>query len=311
VRNRFLQDRTAAEIDRQVAKILRGLGNPKPPLHLEDARALLDLDLQYYSSSDDGALREFIHNLRVAGKQIVLRPTILLDAIKRFDLHALYLPDRKRILLDEAQPEIKQRWNQAHEIIHSIVPWHEELSLGDNRSTLSQGCYEQLEAEANYGAGRLLFLLDLFDQFARETKPQIEAIKQLAVIFGNTITNTLWRYVERSEYILFEIVSPHPYYLPPTFDPTNPCKYFIRSRSFAKMFPDTNERDLFQIISAYCDRRRAGPVGSGEIRLHDANRDAHIFACESFSNSYEMLTLGVYQSKYSPSVKVPHTMRVA
>src|SRR2546426_6292394 len=222
MRNKFLQDRTAAEIDKQVAKILRGLGNPKPPLRLEEVRDLLKLDKQFYSSTDDGVLREVIHDLKVAGKQILQRPTLLLDVIKTFDLKALFLPDRKRILIDRDQPEIKWRWNEAHEITHSIVPWHEELALGDDKFTLTPSCYEQLEAEANYGAGRLLFIRDIFDEMARETEPTMEQIKRLSRLFGNTITNTLWRYVERSDELIFGVVSPHPHYLPAAFDPTNP-----------------------------------------------------------------------------------------
>lgn len=295
MKNRFLQDRTAAEIDKQVNKILRGLGNPKPPLQLREVRALLKLDRQYYSSTDDSAVKEFVHNLRLAGKQIALRPTLLLDAIKAFDLKALFLPDRKRILLDSAQPEIKQRWYEAHEITHSIVPWHEELTLGDTKSTLSPACYEQLEAEANYGAGRLLFFQDLFDSMARETEPSIETVKQLAKVFGNNITNTLWRYVERSEKTLFGVVCPSPHDPPQTFDPATPLKYFIRSRSFAKMFSDIDERELFEKIKSYCQKKRGGPLGSGCIYLVDVNGVSHSFLCETFFNTHEALTIGVYE----------------
>lgn len=294
MRNRFLLDRTTVEIDKQVAKVLRGLGNPKPPLSLEDVRDLLDLDRQYYSSTDDGALREFVHNLRVAGRQIALRPTLLLDAIKAFDLKALFLPDRKRILLDSAQPEIKQRWSEAHEIAHSIVPWHEELTLGDTKASLSPSCYEQLEAEANYGAGRLLFLRELFDSMARETEPSIRTIRQLRDIFGNSMTNTLWRYVERSERVLFGVVCPNPHSPPATFDCNDPLRYFIRSKSLANMFPEVSEPILFQSIKAYCSKKRGGPLGSGEVFLADVHGISHSFKCETFSNTYEALTIGVY-----------------
>ena len=40
------------------------------------------------------------------------------------------LPDRKRILLDETLPKLKHRWNETHEIWHSITPWHSEIMLG-------------------------------------------------------------------------------------------------------------------------------------------------------------------------------------
>src|SRR6266704_5158962 len=95
---------------------------------------------------------------RIAGVQILQRPMLLLDAVRKFDLRALYLPDRKRILLDQSQPDAKQRWNEAHEIGHSLLPWHADLMLGDHEQSLTPGCHAQVEAEANYTAGQLLFL---------------------------------------------------------------------------------------------------------------------------------------------------------
>ena len=75
MRNLYLRKTTAAEIDGQVSKVLRGLGNPKPPLRLDDVRALLKLDRQYYSKTSDGMLRETVSRLMVAGKQIRILET--------------------------------------------------------------------------------------------------------------------------------------------------------------------------------------------------------------------------------------------
>ena len=46
----FVDPRSADAIDRQVSKILKGLGDPEPPLILDDVRELLSLDRHYYSS---------------------------------------------------------------------------------------------------------------------------------------------------------------------------------------------------------------------------------------------------------------------
>ena len=43
--NRFLDERTALDIDGRVAKILKDLDDPEPPLRLEQVRELLRLDL--------------------------------------------------------------------------------------------------------------------------------------------------------------------------------------------------------------------------------------------------------------------------
>jgi hypothetical protein len=172
IRNRFLEARTARDIDAQITKILRGLGNPTGPIELADVRALLQLDRQYYSSTNDGLLRELISKAKVAGKQVIARPTLILDIVRKFDLKAFWVPDRKRIMIDEAQPKLKWRWNETHEIMHSVVPWHEGAMMGDTEYSLTPDCHEQVEAEANYGAGRLLFLQGLFEEF----RPQFKTV---------------------------------------------------------------------------------------------------------------------------------------
>jgi hypothetical protein len=95
----------------------------KHPLTWRIVFALLKLDRQYYSTQDDGALREFFSKAVIAGKQIAKRPMLLLDAVKKWDLKALYVPDRKRILIDSSQHKLKWRWNEAHEVIHGVTEW--------------------------------------------------------------------------------------------------------------------------------------------------------------------------------------------
>jgi len=42
------------EVRTHIDRILRDLGQPEPPLHLPDVRALLSRDVQYYSRTDPG-----------------------------------------------------------------------------------------------------------------------------------------------------------------------------------------------------------------------------------------------------------------
>lgn len=76
------------------------------------------------------------HKMRIGLHQVVKRPLLLVDVVKKLNLKALWLPDRKRILIDSDEPLLKHRWNEAHEIGHSIIPWHEVVLHGDNRRTL-------------------------------------------------------------------------------------------------------------------------------------------------------------------------------
>ncbi|NCC62348.1 MAG: hypothetical protein EOM12_15720, partial [Verrucomicrobiae bacterium] len=120
-KNRALTPKTLQDIDNRVERVLRGLGNPEPPLRLEDVRELLKLDLAFYSAQDPGITREVISKIRVATIQIYERPTLLIDAICKLSLKALYLPDRKRILIDRDLPQKKHRWNEGHEIGHHVA----------------------------------------------------------------------------------------------------------------------------------------------------------------------------------------------
>jgi len=294
VRNRFLDSRTARDIDLQVGKVLRGLGNPEPPIELDDVFELLKLDRQYYSTQDDSALREFFSKAVIAGKQIARRPMLLLDAVKKWDLKALYVPDRKRVLIDQSQPRLKWRWNEAHEAIHSVTEWHQTLLHGDNTFSLSPDCHEQLEAEANYGAGRLLFLQDQFVEFSRSSLPTFSLVQSASKRFGNTITSSLWRLVEALDIPALGIVSQHPHYTNGDFDAADPCQYFIRSRLFEEQYAGLTERDAFKIVRSYCSWRKRGPLGTEEIIICNDRGEEHVFLFEAFHNGHQLLSLITY-----------------
>jgi hypothetical protein len=308
VKNRFLSLATAADIDGQVEKVLRGLGNPEPPLRLEEVRELLKLDRQYYTTNDSGVMAETLSRLRVASQQVILRPTLILDAIKKWDFRAFYLPDRKRILIDEAVPKPKHRWIESHEITHGILPWHAELMLGDTEQTLSPSCHEHLEAEANYGAGQLLFLRQRFIAEASALPFTMATVTTLAKIFDNTLTSTLWRLVESAHRgsCVFGVVSchPHPRFRPKSFNPADPCRYFIRSPAFDQFFSGVTEAEIFAALGSYCAPRRGGPLGEVEMPIVDDNGEAHIFLFETFFNRHEALTLGSYV-RVKPKVITP------
>ena len=297
-KNRFLNTRTAKDVDHRVERVLRGLGYPEPPLVLPDVRELLKLDRAFYTAEDPGIAREVISRIRVAGLQVYRRPTLLVDAIKKSSLKALYLPDRKRILLDRTLPEKKHRWHEAHEIGHSIIPWHADVMLGDNAYTLSQDCHEQVEAEANFAAARLLFLCERFTDEVRSLDPSIKTIKELHGSFGNTLSTTLYRFVEvaGAKRPMVGMITDHPHETrrPATFDPSKPCRHLIQSPAFARYFDKLSEAELFSSVAGYCGRQGGGPLGEEELVLTDDNGNRHRFFFETFFNRYDALTLGTY-----------------
>ena len=300
-------DRERIDIDSQVDKVLRGLGNPEPPISLDAVRELHRLDRHYYSSTDDGAIREFISKVTIGAKQLFLRPTLFLDVVKKAKVSAFWIPDGKRILLDKNLPEKKHRWAETHEVIHAITEWHQLFLFGDSTRELNPACHDKLEAEANYGAGQLLFMRERFAQEARDMEMSLDTIKKLSTRFENTMTSTLWRYVEQIgvQQPMVGLVTVHPHKLPDDHDPAAPCKYFIESPAFRSQFGCVAEVEVFDALQQYCSRAKGGPLGSAEVILRDVNGTAHVFWFETFFNRYEALTLAYHVREHRLVVAVP------
>lgn len=307
-KNVLLKPKVVADIDAQVEAVLRRLGNPEPPLDLRIVREALKLDFGYYSARDAGLLRETVALLRVAGKQVMLRPSLLIEAVRKMDLRALYIPDQKRILLDQDQPKLKHRWNEAHEIGHSIIEWHAGAMLGDDDHTLIPACHAKIEAEANFAAARMLFLRDRFRDEVRQLAPGFDSLKNLAKRYGNTQASTFWRAIEYwgvdTPMVGLITGHPHPAKRKDDFDPAAPCKHFIQSPAFAAAFSTLRETEVFDQVVDYCGSQRGGSLGEADILLLDDNGEAHIFAFESFHFYHQTLTLGIHQSARRTSIAV-------
>ncbi|WP_031552608.1 hypothetical protein [Parvularcula oceani] len=294
----IVRPRTAADIDSRVERILADLGRPEPPLDLPTVRELLRLDLAFYRLDDPSLLDRTVSRMKIAGKQVLARPTLLLDAVRKLDLKALYIPDQRRIMIDGSQPVLKHRWSEAHEIGHSILPWHDGAMLGDDRQTLLPACHAQLEAEANLAAAKLLFLRDRFDETCRAYAPSIASVKALKPLFGNTYATTFWRAVMvwgEDKHVL-GMISDNPAIMRTevTFNPAQGCKHFITPPAFASAFPTIGPAEVFPSVTRYCKPARGGPLGSNEIVIPDADGNGHAFAFESFSFGHQTLTLGVH-----------------
>lgn len=284
------------DIREQVSRILRDLGNPEPPLKLAEVRSLLSLDLQYYRSSDPGLVTEITHRFKLFARKSI--PDIgrhLLSALSKSKLCAFWVPESSRILVDEDIPKPKHRWVEAHEIVHSVTPWHKAFLLGDNLETLDPACHANLEAEANYGAGRLLFLQDRLSSEARDLTLSFSSIRQLAKRYGNSIVSTFWRAVEERDPTqpVFGVISVHPVHLQiGSHDGPHPWRYFIRSSAFRAQFSTIEPEQIFELIRQHATGKKTGPVFTVTDCISDANGDNWDFQIESFSTGHALLTLG-------------------
>ncbi len=283
------------EIDAQIARILRDLGNPPPPLKLKDVRDLLKIDLAYYKSTDPGVIQELTHRFALLAHKTI--PDIgrhLAAALAKSKLNAFWIPKSKRILLDETVPEPKHRWIESHEITHSVAGWHKDFLLGDNRFTVDPVCHATIEAEANYGAGRLLFMADRFGQEARDLPATFESVKALSKRYGNSIVSTLWRLIEGRDpdQSAFGMVSAHPIYPEiGAHDGDEAWRYFIRSPNFRIQFPNVTPEQAYALISSHCTNRKKGPIFEVSDVLENAIGERWEFKIECFSTTHAVLTL--------------------
>lgn len=283
------------DIDRLVAKILRDLGDPEPPLRLELVRELLSLDLNYYSSTNIGLLAEIAHRVRVAGKRLAVKPGLMLEVIKKANLSGLWLPDNRHIYIDNDVPKPKHRWIEAHEITHSFVPWHSEFLLGDNELTLDPYFQEIIEAEANYGAGQLIFLGNNFANESRDYAPAFNSIKQLHTRYGNTLTSTFWRFVEERDptTAAFGLISQHPHHADIGQGPNGEViRKLVTTPAFRQRFPSVSAMDIYALVQRNASRKRGGPVVDGIDILFDITNSPVKFSLDGFSNTYQLLTYG-------------------
>lgn len=296
------------EISGQVQRILRDLGNPEPPLNLADVRALLSLNLQYYRSTDPGLIAELTHRFNLLARKTI--PGLgrhLVSALAKSKLCAFWVPESARILLDQEVPQAKHRWIEAHEITHSVTPWHKDFLLGDDKQTLDPACHAILEAEANYGAGRLLFLQDRFARDARDLLLDFDSVKQLAERYANSIVSTFWRTIEERNpsQAVFGLISVHPHHDDVgAHDGPNPWRYFIRSPLFRTQFANVAPTDVFRLVARHATRRRTGPILLADDILTDATGKIFEFRVESFSTKHALLTMGFPLRERAPAVAV-------
>lgn len=286
----------ASDIDKIVDRLLHDLGNPEPPLSLEMVREALKLDLKFYSSAEHSIIEEVTHRVKVGAKQILLRPGLIVDAIKKANLSALWMPDSRRILIDDSVPKLKHRWIEAHEIGHSLTPWHREFLFGDTEYTLDPDCHAIVEAEANYAASQLLFLRGRFGSEARDCDLDFKTIKSMAKRYGNTITTSLWRMVQERdpEQAVFGMVSCHPRH--PAIGSGaegEKIRYFMRSRAFREQFPDIGQDFVFALLNDAASWSKRGTIIDCTRIIADISGQDYEFRIESFCNTYSLLTYGV------------------
>lgn len=291
------------DINNHVDRLLRDLGRPEPPLRLEQVRELQKLDLTYYQKSDLNLLDEMAHRAKMAGSTMMSTAKRMVEVVDQFGLRGLLMlkENEKKIFIDDDVVELKRRFLIAHEITHDLLPWHRALLLGDNEETLSPACHQIMEAEANYGGRRLIFMGGQFQAEARDCGLDWDSIKAFKTRYGNTLTTTLWQMVCEREpnHPVFGVISRHPKY-PEIGDRGNgeDVGYFIQSDGFRAQFANVHKAAVYDAICSYVGQRKKGPIGEDICVFSNVNGEPCDFEMFSFCNTYDLLTFGVYKGPH-------------
>jgi hypothetical protein len=97
--------------------------------------------------------------------------------------------------LDERQSAPRRRFTEAHELVHALCPWHEAVLRRDTEDELFRPVRDAVEAEANAGAGLLIFQGAAFAERAMARPCSLPAAVALAAEHGASRHATLHHYV--------------------------------------------------------------------------------------------------------------------
>jgi hypothetical protein len=279
-----MDQRTQQDIDRTVEKVLSEMMVREPPLDLDEVFAHLAIDHGYYDLADPTLLRDVWHRIKIGPSQLV-------HLLKKVDLKGLWLPDRNRILVDAAIPNLKKRWANAHEVGHKIIPTHSAFFLGDTPETLDPEYQCMLEEEANYAASGLLFLNRVFTADAHSLPVCVGSVKALSNRYKNSFASTLRRYIHRGPDLPLIGVISKAKWDSPSDSAESRCRHLMRSPLFQAQFGVVPRGMLIDFIDTYAECRRGGPVGEGESTISDRLGNPIRFRSETFYNQYDLLTL--------------------
>jgi hypothetical protein len=133
---------------------------------------------------------EAVHEL--AGVELARLPV---DGPLRERLLGAVWFEERALFVRAGQSAARRRFTEAHETAHLLCPWHAaalRVDTADELSPLASG----LEAEANYGAGRLIFQGDRFAREAAAHERSLHTPFALAGVYGASRHAAAYHYAE-------------------------------------------------------------------------------------------------------------------
>ena len=281
-----MNDATRREIDEVCWKTLKEAGIVRPPVRIEKVLDFLQLHREFYDLENPGFLDRAKHKIRVHGQMLV-------NILSKIKLVAVLFDDEDRIVVSSDLSKIQRDFPSFHESAHRVFAWHRPFFHGDTAQTLDPDYHEALEAEANYGAGALMFCGPVFTREALDTRPDWDSVVDLKKRYDKSYVTTLRRYVEHShDRPMAMLVSTAPWMEKPAEQPER-WRHFVPSSKMSSQFSAITAPDLLGAVDANIAWRGGGRVADFTYCLDDDNGVPHEFRAESFFNQYYVLTLFV------------------
>lgn len=212
-------------------------------------------------------------------------------ALKRI-LGALWFEERT-IFIDTEQPDERVLFTDAHEATHAMCDWHEDILRLDTEDELFKQLHPGVEAEANFGAGHLIFQGGRFHQVALQDQVSLRAPIALAKHYGASRHAAVHYYVqEHPDAVALLVAGRYPY-----CDGTLPVWRSVESVEFLRRFGRLRDRlpnrklsilegggaPLAEIVNT---ARTAIDPPSKAIAIPDLDGHKRKFVAESFFNGY-------------------------
>jgi hypothetical protein len=202
-----------------------------------------------------------------------------------------YWHDERIVFIDPEQPEHRLFWTDAHEGTHAMCPWHAEILRLDDENTLFKQLRAGVEAEANYGAGHLIFQGGRFHRRALKDQVSIRTPLELSGKYGASRHATLHYYVEEHPDVVALLIAGRFQHE----DGSIPIWHSIESAAFHRRFGRLKDR-LPDGKLLYTDGDRA-PLAeilrashvavdppSKIVQIPDTRGSKHPFVAEAFFN---------------------------
>jgi hypothetical protein len=182
------------------------------------------------------------------------------------------------VAADQSEP--RRRFTAAHEAAHAMCPWHGDTLRLDDAATLVGRVRDQIEAEANFGAARLIFQGARFHAEAAELGTSLRTPLALAERYGASRHAALHHYAEEHPDAVALLVAGRW----PQRDGTLPIWSTVESPSFLARHGRLADRlgtldgPLAEILE---EARRANDPPGTRVRLSGAS-----FTAEAYYNRH-------------------------